>query len=150
MGLSVERVAIEAIGWTGVPSASASSGFTVRGTNVLNQKPGILLHGLDGAAALLVVSAGAAERHGLRPMARIVASAVAGVDPDGTSALGSRIYGPDPETVSRVAASASRSSDSRPSATACSTASSAWSGSGEFSTRSLPASSDSTAPSPEP
>jgi 3-oxoadipyl-CoA thiolase len=36
----------------------------------------------DGAAALLVASAAAAERHGLRPMARIVASAVAGVEPD--------------------------------------------------------------------
>jgi 3-oxoadipyl-CoA thiolase len=35
----------------------------------------------DGAAALLVASAEAAERAGLRPMARIVASAVAGVDP---------------------------------------------------------------------
>jgi acetyl-CoA acetyltransferase family protein len=35
----------------------------------------------DGSAALLVGSAAAAERAGLRPMARIVASAVAGVDP---------------------------------------------------------------------
>ena len=35
----------------------------------------------DGAAALLVVSSGAAERLGKRPMARIVASAVAGVEP---------------------------------------------------------------------
>jgi 3-oxoadipyl-CoA thiolase len=35
----------------------------------------------DGAAALLVASAEAAERAGLRPMARVVASAVAGVDP---------------------------------------------------------------------
>jgi len=35
----------------------------------------------DGAAALLVVSSAAAERMGKRPMARIVASAVAGVEP---------------------------------------------------------------------
>jgi 3-oxoadipyl-CoA thiolase len=35
----------------------------------------------DGAAALLVVSSAAAERLGKRPMARIVASAVAGVEP---------------------------------------------------------------------
>ncbi|HSU13622.1 acetyl-CoA C-acyltransferase [Longimicrobium sp.] len=35
----------------------------------------------DGAAALLVVSSGAAERLGKRPMARVVASAVAGVEP---------------------------------------------------------------------
>jgi 3-oxoadipyl-CoA thiolase len=35
----------------------------------------------DGASALLVASAAAAERIGARPMARIVASAVAGVEP---------------------------------------------------------------------
>ena len=35
----------------------------------------------DGASAVLVMSRAAAERHGLRPMARIVATAVAGVDP---------------------------------------------------------------------
>ncbi len=35
----------------------------------------------DGAAAVLVTSAEAAERLGLRPLARVVASAVAGVDP---------------------------------------------------------------------
>jgi 3-oxoadipyl-CoA thiolase len=35
----------------------------------------------DGAAALLVMDAAAAQRHGLQPMARIVAGAVAGVDP---------------------------------------------------------------------
>ena len=35
----------------------------------------------DGASALLVASAAAAERMGRRPMARIVASAVAGVEP---------------------------------------------------------------------
>ncbi|MFQ5945311.1 MAG: thiolase family protein, partial [Anaerolineae bacterium] len=35
----------------------------------------------DGASALLVASGGASDELGLRPMARIVASAVAGVDP---------------------------------------------------------------------
>jgi 3-oxoadipyl-CoA thiolase len=35
----------------------------------------------DGAAAVLVTSAGAAERLGRRPIVRIIASAVAGVDP---------------------------------------------------------------------
>jgi 3-oxoadipyl-CoA thiolase len=35
----------------------------------------------DGAAALSVVSAGALAEHGLEPMARILATAVAGVDP---------------------------------------------------------------------
>jgi acetyl-CoA acetyltransferase family protein len=35
----------------------------------------------DGAAAVLLTSADAAERLGLRPLARVVASAVAGVDP---------------------------------------------------------------------
>jgi acetyl-CoA acetyltransferase family protein len=36
----------------------------------------------DGAAALFVVSAAAAERHGLTPVARLVAGAAAGVDPE--------------------------------------------------------------------
>lgn len=36
----------------------------------------------DGAAAVLLMSAGALERTGLAPMARIVASATAGVDPN--------------------------------------------------------------------
>jgi 3-oxoadipyl-CoA thiolase len=35
----------------------------------------------DGAAALLIMSRQAAERHRLRPLARVVATAVAGVDP---------------------------------------------------------------------
>lgn len=35
----------------------------------------------DGAAAILLASAGAVEKFGLKPMARIVAMAVAGVDP---------------------------------------------------------------------
>ncbi len=36
----------------------------------------------DGAAAMLVVSRAAAERHGLTPVARVVAGAAAGVDPE--------------------------------------------------------------------
>jgi len=35
----------------------------------------------DGASALLIASPAAAERHGLKPLARVVSSAVAGVDP---------------------------------------------------------------------
>jgi acetyl-CoA C-acetyltransferase len=35
----------------------------------------------DGAAALIIASAAAARQHGLTPMARVVASAAAGVDP---------------------------------------------------------------------
>jgi 3-oxoadipyl-CoA thiolase len=46
----------------------------------------------DGAAALSVVSEGALANHGLKPMARVVASAVAGVDP---SCMG---LGPVPAT----------------------------------------------------
>ena len=51
----------------------------------------------DGAAALSVVSAGAMNRFGLRPMARVVASAVAGVDP---SCMG---LGPVPATRKALA-----------------------------------------------
>ena len=36
----------------------------------------------DGAAAMFVVSRAAAERHGLTPVARVVAGAAAGVDPE--------------------------------------------------------------------
>lgn len=36
----------------------------------------------DGAAAVLVASAGACERHGLEPVARVVASGTVGVDPE--------------------------------------------------------------------
>ncbi len=36
----------------------------------------------DGAAAMFVVSAAAADRHGLTPVARVVAGAAAGVDPE--------------------------------------------------------------------
>jgi 3-oxoadipyl-CoA thiolase len=46
----------------------------------------------DGAAALLLASAAAVERHGLRPLARIVAGATAGVAP---RIMG---YGPVPAT----------------------------------------------------
>jgi 3-oxoadipyl-CoA thiolase len=46
----------------------------------------------DGAAALLIMSARAAARQGLKPMARVVTSAVAGVDP---SCMG---IGPVPAT----------------------------------------------------
>jgi 3-oxoadipyl-CoA thiolase len=50
---------------------------TERGTVTAGNSSGLN----DGAAALLVVSSEAAERLGRRPMARIVASAVAGVEP---------------------------------------------------------------------
>ncbi|MGH9393514.1 MAG: 3-oxoadipyl-CoA thiolase, partial [Terriglobales bacterium] len=49
----------------------------------------------DGAAALLVASAAAAARFGLRPLARVLASAVAGVEP--------RIMGMGPVPASRKA-----------------------------------------------
>jgi 3-oxoadipyl-CoA thiolase len=51
----------------------------------------------DGASALLVGSRDAAERAGIRPMARIVASAVAGVDPHRMG------IGPVPATRSALA-----------------------------------------------
>jgi acetyl-CoA C-acetyltransferase len=47
----------------------------------------------DGAAALIVASAAAAEAHGLEPMARVVAMAAAGVEP--------RIMGVGPEPAAR-------------------------------------------------
>jgi acetyl-CoA acetyltransferase family protein len=49
----------------------------------------------DGAAAVLVASEAAMERHGLKPLARIVTSAVTGVEP--------RIMGIGPVTASRKA-----------------------------------------------
>jgi hypothetical protein len=39
------------IGWSGMPSASAGSGFVVNSTNVLNQVFGILFYGKDGPAS---------------------------------------------------------------------------------------------------
>ena len=47
----------------------------------------------DGAAAMLVASAGAVKRHGLQPMARVLGAAVAGVEP--------RIMGFGPAPASR-------------------------------------------------
>jgi hypothetical protein len=43
---------IPAIGSSGIPSASVSSGFAVSATNVRNQKVGILLYTLGGRTAL--------------------------------------------------------------------------------------------------
>ncbi|MEO6710021.1 MAG: hypothetical protein ABIP42_10625 [Planctomycetota bacterium] len=40
------------IGSIGIPSASAGSGFTINGSNVRNMKPGMLLYGLSGPAAI--------------------------------------------------------------------------------------------------
>ncbi len=57
--------------------ASLRPAFKKRGTVTAGNSSGIN----DGAAAALVVAAEAAERHNLRPMARVLASAVAGVDP---------------------------------------------------------------------
>jgi hypothetical protein len=41
-----------AIGFTGSPSATAGSGFVVRGSNVRNNKPGLLIYTASGAAAV--------------------------------------------------------------------------------------------------
>jgi hypothetical protein len=41
-----------AMGSTGVPSASASSGFVIRGSNVINNKPGLLFYGVNGPASI--------------------------------------------------------------------------------------------------
>jgi CHRD domain-containing protein len=43
---------LPAIGSTGTPSATAGSGFTVRGTNVRNNKPGLLFYGVNGGQAV--------------------------------------------------------------------------------------------------
>ena len=42
---------VPAIGSIGTPSATAGSGFTVRGTNVRNNKNGLLFYGISGRAA---------------------------------------------------------------------------------------------------
>jgi 3-oxoadipyl-CoA thiolase len=59
----------------------------------------------DGASALLVVSAAAAERMGRAPLARIVASAVAGVEPDRMG------IGPVPATRKALERAGLRASD---------------------------------------
>lgn len=58
----------------GLRAAFRSDGGTVTAGNASGLN--------DGAAALLVTSGGSAERLGRRPLARVVASAVAGVDPE--------------------------------------------------------------------
>jgi acetyl-CoA acetyltransferase family protein len=57
--------------------ASLRPVFRPNGTVTAGNSSGIN----DGAAAVLLTSADAAERLGLRPLARVIASAVAGVDP---------------------------------------------------------------------
>lgn len=42
----------QSIGWSGASSASASSGFTVRSTNVRNNKAGLLMYGVGGRSAV--------------------------------------------------------------------------------------------------
>jgi hypothetical protein len=43
---------VPSISSTGIPSASSSSGFVVRGSNVRNQKAGLLFYGVTGRAAI--------------------------------------------------------------------------------------------------
>jgi hypothetical protein len=43
---------VPAVNWTGSSSATATSGFTLRGANVRNQKPGLLLYTTVGPAAV--------------------------------------------------------------------------------------------------
>jgi hypothetical protein len=43
---------LPAIGFTGVPSATSGIGFVVRGTNVRNNKNGLLFYGVSGRASL--------------------------------------------------------------------------------------------------
>jgi acetyl-CoA C-acetyltransferase len=52
--------------------------FKDDGTVTAGNAPGMN----DGAAALVVASEGAVEKHGLKPMARIVAQAVSGLEPE--------------------------------------------------------------------
>jgi 3-oxoadipyl-CoA thiolase len=59
----------------------------------------------DGAAALLVVESGRAEALGLKPLARIVTSAVAGVEPDEMG------IGPIPATQKALARGGMRAAD---------------------------------------
>src|SRR4051794_39742957 len=57
--------------------AKLKPAFAVNGSVTAGNASGVN----DGAAALLVATAAYAESAGLRPLARIVATAVAGVDP---------------------------------------------------------------------
>jgi hypothetical protein len=42
---------LPSIGWSGTPSASAGSGFTISGSNVRNLKPGLMFYSLSGPSA---------------------------------------------------------------------------------------------------
>jgi 3-oxoadipyl-CoA thiolase len=81
--------------------AKLKPAFTRDGTVTAASSSGIN----DGAAALLVASERAARDHGLAPLARIVASAVAGVDP---SVMG---LGPIPATRLALARAGLRTRD---------------------------------------
>ncbi len=81
--------------------AKLKPAFTRDGTVTAASSSGIN----DGAAALLVASERATRDHGLAPLARIVASAVAGVDP---SVMG---LGPIPATRLALARAGLRSGD---------------------------------------
>ncbi len=81
--------------------AKLKPAFTRDGTVTAASSSGIN----DGAAALLVASERAARDHGLAPLARIVASAVAGVDP---SVMG---LGPIPATRLALARAGLRTQD---------------------------------------
>ena len=71
--------------------AALTARFEKSGTVTAGNASGIN----DGAAALVIASAAAAERAGLKPLARIVSSGVCGVDPD--------IMGIGPAPSSRLA-----------------------------------------------
>ena len=77
-GVRVERDEHPRPGTTLDALAALSPAFRAGGTVTAGSSSGIN----DGASALLVMSAAAARARGLEPMARIVASAVAGVSPE--------------------------------------------------------------------